>query len=132
MCRLPYPTAPTALSFSLCVFPAWPPDPVEECSQPSLVWGSGGAEDGLKAQTQATQERKGRLESGGTIRWLRVLEFQQIMGPTGVKSRGEELGGGGGQRRPPVLLECPLCADNCHTCSPLFPQLPCEVARRGA
>lgn len=41
---------------------------------------------------------------------MRVLEFQQIMGPFRVKGRGEDLGGGGDQRRAPMLVECPVWA----------------------
>lgn len=55
----------------------------------SCFWGHWyGTQVGMrKAQTQATPRGKGRWESGGPVRWLRVCEFEQIKRPIGAQSR---------------------------------------------
>lgn len=75
MCKPPY-SVPTA--FSLPVYFSPGPQTPWEVGRPLLrgQWCGvqGGAEGGLRAQTQASP--RGRVDSGGTITWWRVLESQ--------------------------------------------------------
>lgn len=59
----------------------------EELTQGSPVWGS----------DPSHPRGKGRLESEGAIRWLRVCEFQQVIGPVRVERE---------HRRASGLVEC--------------------------